>query len=230
MRTAKLAGKILFFMSTLAFPALSFGQSIFSQIANLSAVMNKVDHQVQNVSPDTKAKLGDLLLPSPEPKPQIELASEIDRLALCGRVNAFADHAQAEAQRYSQLALAAIVVSAVLALFGSIASFLSKNKTAGIISLIVASIVGISNAYPIGALADFNLQLAGEARALKVDCELTKPFTANAYNSDVSQFKLLYVYEDKKPSVGSPHLATDELAKELQVVRTASNNVTVAQK
>lgn len=231
MAIAKVARTLLCFTSTLIFPVLSFAQSPFAlPIQNLQAVTNKVNLQFQNLSPEIKAKLGDLVQPTPEPKLQIELASETDRVALYGKVAGFADHTESEAQRYSQLALAAIIVSAAFALIGSIASFLSKNKTAGIIGLVFASIVGISNAYPVGALAAFYLQLAAEARALKVDCELLKPYTVNAYNSDVNQFKLLYVYEDKKPSFGSPRLATDELTKELQVVRTASSNVTTAQK
>ncbi len=236
MATAKVAGVLLCCTAALIFPVLSSGQrpieiQTFSKAVNgLSSVFEGVDLQVQNASPEIKAKLGDLAQPTPEPKPQIELANETDRVALNSRVAAFADHAESEAQGYSQLALAAIIVSAAFALIGSIASFLSKNKTAGIIGLVVASIVGISNAYPVGALAAFYLQLAGEARALKVDCELLKPYTVNAYNSDVNQFKLLYVYEDKRPSFGSPRLATDELTKELQAVRTASSNVTIAQK
>jgi len=232
MATAKLAIIALLSTSTLAFPVRSFGQ--FSQVtqalSSLQQVIGKIDLQVQNSSAETKAKLGDLAQPTPVPKPQVELATESDRAALCGRVTAFADHADSDAHFYSQLAFAAIAVSTVLALFGSIASFLSKNKAAGIISLVVASIVGMSNAYPLAQVADFNRHLAGEARALRVDCELTKPFTVNAYASDVNQFRLLYVYEEKKPSFGSPRIATDELAKELQEVRTASSNVIVAQK
>jgi len=134
------------------------------------------------------------------------------------------------ATKFSNLALGSIIVSAALALLGSIASFLSKNKTAGIISLTVAAIVGLSNAYPIGSSAHFYSALAGQGKALTVDCEFARPYTTTVYVSDVSQLKVLYLTEEKKPTFGSPQLATDNLTTELQQLRTASNNVTVAQK
>jgi hypothetical protein len=230
MATTKLTGAV--FLLVLLSYSPSFAQGVFDAAANFNRTITSINAQVQLASPIAQAKVADLpqqpLLV--QAKPAIELANTADRTLLCGKVTSFAGHAQSEQQRYSTLALVTIVLAAGLALVGSIASFLAKNKTAGIISLVVAAIVGFSNAYPVGPLADFYRSLTGEANALSVECQYTNPYTVTAYTSNVNQLKLLYIYEEKRPAFGSYRLTTDDLTKQTQVVRTDSYNVTVAQK
>src|SRR5205085_5961393 len=142
------------------------------------------------------------------------LVSEKDRAHLCDKVTAFAAHSQSEERIYSRLDLTTILLAAGLALIGSITSFLAHNKTAGIISLIVAAVVGFSNAYPIGPIADFYRSLSGQAKALSVECEYTRPYSMNTYGSNLEQLKLLYIYEDKRPAFGNYKLSTDDLTKQ----------------
>jgi hypothetical protein len=232
MPSAKVAGAAIWLLAILMSPPPSFGQTPVQDVQNALSQVTKaaaeVTSQVQQASQQAQAKVNELPQPSIEPKPQMEAVSEGERTHLCGKITAFTGHAQSEELKYSRLALATIVLAAGLALVGSIASFLAKNKTAGVISLVVAATVGFSNAYPIGPVADFYRSLAGQANALSVECDYTKPYTINAYASNLNQLKLLYVYEDKRPGLGSYRLSTDDLTKQLQVVRTTANNLTNA--
>jgi hypothetical protein len=198
-------------------------------LRGVTSTVSQINRQVQQSSSLTQAKVNELPHPTIEPELQLVLADESDRRILCGKVETFAGHAKSEEQLYSKLALMGLILSACLALFGSIASFLAMNRIAGVISLIVAALIGLSNAYPIGRVADFYGTLAGQAGALSLECDLTKPYTVTTYTSHLNQLKLLYVYEEQKPSFGSYKVATDELTKQMQGVKTASNNLATAQ-
>jgi hypothetical protein len=234
MPSAKVAGAAILLLAILMSPPPSVGQNpiqdVQSALSQVTKTAAEVTSQVQQASPQAQAKVNELPQPPLDPKPQLqmEVVSEGERTHLCGKISAFTGHAQSEQLKYSQLALATIILATGLALVGSIASFLAKNKTAGVIGLVVAAIVGLSNAYPIGPVADFYRSLAGQANALSVECEYTKPYTVNAYASNLNQLKLLYVYEDKRPVLGNYRLSTDDLTKQLQVVSTSASNLTNA--
>lgn len=232
MPSAKVAGAAVWLLAILMSPPPSLGQTPLQNVQNALSQAAKtvevVTSQVEQASPQAQAKVNELPQTPVEPKPQLDVVSEGERTHLCGKISAFTGHAQSQELEYSRLALLTIISAAGLALVGSIASFLAKNKTAGVISLVVAAIVGFSNAYPIGPVADFYRSLAGQANALSVECEYTKPYTINAYVSNLNQLKLLYVYEDKRPGLGNYKLSTDDLTKQLQVVRTTANNLTSA--
>jgi len=232
MPSARVAGAAIWLFAILMSPLPSFGQTPLQNVQDALSQATKaiggVASQVQQASPQVQAKVNELPQTAIEPKPLLDVVSEAERTHLCRKIGAFTGHAQSQEQEYSRLALATIISAAGLALIGSIASFLAKNKTAGVISLVVAAIVGFSNAYPIGPVADFYRSLAGQANALSVECEYTKPYTINAYASNLNQLKLLYVYEDKRPGLGNYRLSTDDLTKQLQVVRTTANNLASA--
>ena len=103
----------------------------------------------------------------------VDVVSDTDRSHMCDEISAFAVHSESEEERYSNYALATIITATFLALVGSIASFLAKNKTAGVISLIVAAVVGFSNVYPLGPLGDFYRSLNGDAKALALECKVS---------------------------------------------------------
>lgn len=232
MRTATVARPACGLLSILVLSVSSFAQTpdqnVQKAVQDVTQAAAVISTQVQQASSETQAKVGQLPQTPIEPKPQLETVSESERTHLCGKINAFRDHAQSLENDYSRRALATIILAAGLALVGSIASFLSKNRTAGVISLVVAAVVGFSNAYPIAPVADFFRSLAGLANALSVECEYTKPYTINAYISNLNQLKLLYIYEDKRPGFGNYRLSTDDLTKQLQVVRTTASNLTNA--
>jgi len=205
-------------------------QSVVEQITHLSNVITGINGQVLQATPEVQAKINEIPQLPPAPKPQIEVADEKDRTALCDSIMKFASDQQSNQSLYSRLALIAIASAAGLALVGSVASFLSASKTAGVISLVVAAVIGFSNAYPIGPLADYYRSVAAQAHGLSAECAYIKPYTTTLYTSDVNQLKLLYLYEANRPSLGNYGVKTEELVKQLQDVRTASTNVTLAQK
>jgi hypothetical protein len=198
-------------------------------VQNLTQAAAVINSQVQQASSETQSKVEKLPQPTIEAKPEVQTASDADKAQLCDAVTKFSGHAQSEEETYSALALAMILAATGLALVGGIASFLAKNKLAGIISLIVAAVVGFSNAYPLGPIADFYYSLAADAKALDISCRLAVPYTLATYTSELNQLKLLYVYEEKRPGFGNRKPPTDDLTSQLQVVRTTANNVTVAQ-
>lgn len=197
-----------------------------ANIVFFEKLTDMVTHQLDQSSKDVKSKADSV----PPLKPQTTQTAmspidDSDRQLLINRVTEFSRYAGSQEKLYSALALITIVVVFVLALIGSIASFLAKNKPAGILSLAVAAVVGFSNAYPLGGLADFYHSLSAQANALVVDCSLVQPFTTTNYNSDVAQLKLLILYEDKRPGFGSHTIQTDDLIKKLQELKTSTSNI-----
>src|SRR5512133_634142 len=185
-------------LSTLALLALPCSsqqvkglESLKASRSQLTGAARQVDVLAAHASQEIQARINAIPAPAPinEGSTQIALASAEHRNVLIDQVKSFANDAAKEEGRYSALAIGSLVLAAGLALIGSIASFLSKNKIAGVISLIVASIVGFSNAYPLGPLADFYRALHAQANALVADCTLTEPYTTTAYASDVTQYK-----------------------------------------
>jgi len=221
-------------------PAALATSALSEAVKATQVVTSQINAQVQQSSAEVKSKVNELegVKESPQhwseqphikPEAQPALVSESVNEALCRKVDEFANHAVSEEKLYFRLALGGIILSACLALLGGITSFLNLNRIAGVISLVVAAIVGLSNAYPVGRLADFYGTLRGQASSLSLDCSGAVPYTLTTYSSHLNQLKLLYVYEEQRPSFGNYKLATDELVKQLQVVKTTSNNLSAVQ-
>jgi len=162
---------------------------------------------------------------TPPPPPPSTGVSADQKNLLLGKIMDFDKHARSEEKKFSSLATVAIIGIAALSLTASLLSFASRNKVGGILGLVVVAIVGITNTYPIGPLSDFYRSLAAQTSALKLDCDLKDPFTADAYNSAADQLKVLILYEaDKRPQLGNTGATADELTQQLQVVKSSASH------
>ncbi len=197
--------------------------------AELNKKSSDIDKTVQNASPDVQGKINAIQAPTTAVVPTtVSLVNAEQRKPLIDEVRSFATYAEGKERLYSRLSLVLICVSAGLALLGSIASFMSRNKTAGIISLIVAAVVGLSNAYPISPLADFYGDLKSEAKAIVADCRLANPYTETLYAADLAQYKLLLLHERNRPSIGKYTSPEDGLKEEMRSVSIVANNADTA--
>jgi hypothetical protein len=206
--------------------------SVQAAAGHATAELNKksleIDKTVQNTAPDVQDKINAIQAPTTAVVPTlVSLVSGEQRKPLIDEVRSFAAYAETEERIYSRLSLVLICVSAGLALLGSIASFMSRNKTAGIISLIVAAVVGLSNAYPISPLADFYGNLKSQAKAIVADCRLANPYTETLYAADLAQYKLLLLQERNRPSIGK-YTTDDALKEEMRSVGIVANNADTA--
>jgi len=200
------------------------------QLEAVQAMRHSISEEVAKASVQVQEQAAKIPVAAPPPAalpdqpPPAVSASE--KSALLGKVNDFQTYATGEKDKFSRLAAISLIAAAILGLVGSIASFLSWSKLGGVSSLIAVAVIGFFNAYPVSPLADFYRSLATQATALKVDCDLREPFTLEAYDSAAAQLKLLYVYEgDKRPKWGSSEAVGQDLAGQLQSLRTASNRL-----
>jgi len=197
--------------------------------AELNTKISGIDKQVANATPEIQSKIDAIEAPKADSlSVRVGIADDRHRQILANEVQAFAANAEKQERLYSILAVILICLSTGLALVGSIASFKQKTTAAGVIGLIVMGIVAGSNAYPVAPLANFYGNLKSEAQALVADCKLTNPYTETTYNSDVTQYKLLLLYQQKKPSFGKFENPANALKQEMQSVKIASNNADTA--
>jgi hypothetical protein len=200
------------------------------QLEAVQTMRHSIAEEVAKASPQVQEQAAKIPAPAPAPvavpNQPPPVVSEGEKAALLAKVNDFQTYATGEKGKYSMLAAAALIAAALLGLVGSIASFLSWSKLGGVASLTAVAVIGFFNAYPVSPLADFYRSLATQATALKVDCDLKEPFTLEAYDSAAAQLKLLYLYEgDKRPKWGSSETVSQDLAGQLQALRSASNRL-----
>jgi len=188
-------------------------------------VQVEIGKAIANADEPVKTKAGEIpTLPTPA-TPQAEPITADQRNFLLGKIKDFAGYTKSEDSQFTFWAVTCIIVSGFLALAGAILSFLKKNVLGGIAGIIVTAIVGLSNAYPLNALANFYRGLESQASALEVECELKQPFTSDSYNSAANQLKLLYLYESKRPGFGNFNAPIQSLSTDLQTVKTSSDTV-----
>ncbi len=165
------------------------------------------------------------IVPSPQnPTQQVEVVSEQQRQQLIEKVKEFAGEKKKSQSHFYGLALTLVIAGVGLALVAAVLGFVKMANAAGIVSLIVAAVVGVPKAYPVPALADFYNSLSVQALALETDCELKNPMTVDEYKASAAQLKALILYEaQNKPGFGATTTATDDLAKQLQELRTLAS-------
>jgi hypothetical protein len=229
---SSLLSLLLFLFVTIANASDKPPASVQAAAGQATAELNKkssdIDKTVQNAAPDVQNKINAIQAPTTAVVPTtVTIVNAEQRKPLIDEVRSFATYAESKERMYSRLSLVLISVSAGLALLGSIASFTSRNKAAGIIGLIVAAVVGLSNAYPIGALADFYGDLKSQAKAIVTDCRLANPYTETLYAANLAQYKLLLLHERDRPSIGK-YTNTDGLKEEMRSVSIVANNADTA--
>ena len=197
--------------------------------AELNQKTTQIDAAVQNAAPDVKDKINAIQSPASNVVPvRVTIIDSEQRRQLTEAVRYVALEAERKERFYSRLSLTLICVSAGLALAGGIASFMAKNRLAGIISLIVAAVVGLSNAYPVSPRAEFYADLKSQAKAILADCTLANPYTETLYVTNFSQYKLLLLYERSRPSVGNHENPTHALNQEVKSLSITANNADTA--
>lgn len=195
----------------------------------LNEKSKEIDKKLQKAAPDVQDKINAIqasignLVPG-----KVTIIPVEAREALTDEVKSFIAYAEKKERLYSMLSLISICLSSGLALVGGIASFMSKNRLAGIISLIVAAVVGLSNAYPIRPLAEFYADAKSQAKAIVANSMLSEPYTETLYVADITQYKLLLLYERDRPSIGKYDNPTDALQQEAKSVSIAAKNADTA--
>ena len=193
--------------------------------AELNHKTSEINKTIQNSAPDVHEKLKAIQAPSSSVVPvTVGIVQTERRQRLADEVQLFAAYLEHEERKYATLSAVLIFFSAGLALAGSIASFLAKNKMAGIISLIVAALVGLSNAYPVRPLANFYRDLRSQANLIHADCEFADPYTDTVYSANVAQYELLILAERQRPSLGSDDNQAPAITEQIKTVSIAAKN------
>lgn len=205
-------------------------QSAASQAtAELNKKSTEIDRAVQNATPTVQDKIKSIeVSTSPVVSGTVIIVDKDKRAKLAMAVRSTMNYAEHQQRVYSRWSMILTFVSAGLALVGGIASFMSKNKLAGIISLIVATLVSLSNTYPFGSLADFYGDMKSQASELATDCDFGEPYTETLYRAEVDQYELLILSEEKRPSVGNHRNSIHDATEEMKRVSVAASNADTA--
>jgi len=196
-------------------------ESLVQKATNeLDTKLSKIDDAVSKAPSDVQEKIKAV-----EPPAATVGFSDQQKQKLLNAAQSISTEAGKNEQMYQRLGLASIILSAVLALIGSIASFLKMNKVAGIVGLIVVAIVSLSNTYPIASLHNFYRDLKAGADAIVADCTFVIPYTEATYKTNYAQYKLLVVSAGKRPTFGNFQNPADTLKAEMQSVKIAASNV-----
>jgi hypothetical protein len=222
----------------LLFPAPSSGQNPVAEAARkISQLNGQLLNEVRIASPEVKQAVAEVpqvnpaevhqIEKPPSPTKTINVVSDSQKEALVVAVRKFSQEKQSQAKLYSRLEIFFLIAGAVLALLGGIFSLMKLNTVAGIVSLIVAAVVGFPNVFPVAPLADFYTALATQALALETDCNLKNPFSEDDYKSAQSQLTYLILYEaNNRPKFGATKVSTEDLVKHIQTFKTATNVAT----
>jgi hypothetical protein len=196
---------------------LSMG--ISRDVANASSEVQATVAQIPAVNQENVRQVQPIT-----PEKSVAVVTDKQKALLVSAVDKYTNEKQREAGKFSMLATTFMVLGAVLALLGSICSFLRRNTVAGVVGLVVVAIVSAPNLYPMNAMADFYGALATQAVALQTDCNLKNPFTVTDYESSEAQLKVLILYEAQtRPTFNSSKTSTEDLAAKLQSLRSSSN-------
>lgn len=214
-------------------PTVTISPDVHSAASQATAELNyktsEIDKAVQKTAPDAHSKSKVIQAPSRTEVPvRVTIVQTDDKKQLIDEVKSFVAYAEGKELMYSRLSTALIFLTAALALAGGIASFMSRNKTAGVISLIVAAVVGLSNAYPVSSLSSFYSDMKSQGRLILADCMFVKPYTETLYSADVAQYKLLIVAERHKPTVGNYDNPAPAANAEMKSVSIKAKNADTA--
>jgi hypothetical protein len=213
----------------------TLGQNpVTEAIRKVSQLNGQLLKEVNVASPDVKQAIDQVPAVNPAevhqierpqvPTKQINVVSENQKQLLLTAVRNFSQEKQNQARVYSRLQVFFLIAGALLALLGGIFNLVKWNTLGGVVSLIVVAVVGFPSIYPVAAFADFYSALATQALALETDCELKNPFTEDDYKSSENQLKYLILYDaSDRPKLGATKVSTEDLVKQIQTYKTASD-------
>lgn len=194
-------------------------QHIFSQVQSATAEVKQQADQVPSLDPGQVKEV-----PAQPTTTTVKVVDPAQKTKLETEISSFVDRTTRGRDRYTFLATTTVIIAAVLALVGGILSFLSFNKPAGIVSLVVAAVVAAPSIYPLAPLASFYRVLAAQGSALKLDCELRDQMTVQDFDSARQQLLLLILNEGQnRPQIGNAKDISEDLSKQLQVLRTGGS-------
>lgn len=116
----------------------------------------------------------------------------------------------------STLAATLVLAGIALALLAAVAGFLRKSIMAGILSIVVTTVVGIPKLFPINQRADYYRTLFVQSSSLLLQAQLRLNPTLADYNEFAHDIEVLAEYETKTfPSSGDVAQNTQDLMKEI---------------
>ena len=167
--------------------------------AALDAAQERVDAAQQEVKKAAIVESGQLKL----------LENELER---------FNGRMRGSASVYATLTVVMVLAGLLFSLAAAIASFLSWPKTAGVLSLIVAAIIGAPKALPFAERAAFYRILEAQSGSALTECRLRLSTTVDDYALSVHQLTVLNVYAGEKYPAGADIAgATSALMNDLKV-------------
>jgi hypothetical protein len=115
----------------------------------------------------------------------------------------------------SALATTLVLAGLILAALSALAGFLKKSIAAGILSIVVTTVVGIPKVFPITQRAEYRA-LFGQSSSLLLQAQLRLNPTLADYNEFAHDIQLLAEYEmNKFPAGGDVAQNTQDLIKDI---------------
>jgi hypothetical protein len=116
----------------------------------------------------------------------------------------------------SALATTLVLAGLILAALSALAGFLKKSIAAGILSIVVTTVVGIPKVFPITQRAEYYRALFGQSSSLLLQAQLRLNPTLADYNEFAHDIQLLAEYEmNKFPAGGDVAQNTQDLIKDI---------------
>jgi hypothetical protein len=202
-------------------------QLVLQQRATIRAEIAKappeVQQRTQEVPVVNQQEVQQVTVPQPTEK-KVSMVSDAQKAILVSTVSEFVARTSRSRDRFVLIATTAVFVGAALALISAITSFLGFRVTAGVIGLVATAVVGSSSVYPSAALANFYRALSAQGTALQLDCTLKTPLTEEDYEANRNQLEVLVLFEGtKRPEIGNAKDVSDDLSKQLQLIRTGAH-------
>jgi hypothetical protein len=116
----------------------------------------------------------------------------------------------------SGLATTLVLAGLILAALSALAGFLKKSIAAGVLSIVVTTVVGIPKLFPITQRAEYYRALFVQSSSLLLQAQLRLNPTLADYNEFAHDIQVLAEYETNKfPSGGDVAQNTQDLIKEI---------------
>ena len=116
----------------------------------------------------------------------------------------------------SAMATTLVLAGLILAALSALAGFLKKSIAAGILSIVVTTVVGIPKVFPITQRAEYYRALFVQSSSLLLQAQLRLNPTLADYNEFAHDIQVLAEYETNKfPSGGDVAQNTQDLIKEI---------------
>lgn len=126
--------------------------------------------------------------------------------------------------RNSAMAATLVVAGILLAMLSALAGFMRKSIAAGILSILVTTVVGIPRIFPISQRAEYYRALFVQSSSLLMQAQLRLNPTLADYNEFVHDIEVLAEYETNKfPSGGDVAQNTQDLIKEIAAASAPSH-------